>query len=68
MFGGHQTRLAMLIFMSIELTSEERRQAVASIECYFAEQLDQTIGNIAARGLLAFLRRNWSFCLQPGGG
>ena len=40
--------------MSIELTREERAQAVASIERYFTEELDQRIGNIAAGALLGF--------------
>ena len=40
--------------MSIKLTSEERAQAVTSIERYFTEDLDQRIGNIAAGALLGF--------------
>lgn len=40
--------------MAIELTREARAQAVASIERYFAEELDQRIGNIAAGALLGF--------------
>ena len=38
----------------IELTREERAQAVASIERWFSEELDQRIGNIAAGALLGF--------------
>ena len=41
--------------MSIELSKEDRAQAIASIERYFREQLDEKIGNIAAGGLLGFL-------------
>ncbi len=41
--------------MSIELSKEERAQAIASIERYFAENLDTRIGNIAAGGLLNFM-------------
>lgn len=41
--------------MSIQLTKEARAQAVASIERYFRENMDEPIGNIAAAGLLAFL-------------
>ena len=41
--------------MSIELTKEARAQAVASIERWFRENMDEPIGNIAAAGLLAFL-------------
>lgn len=40
--------------MTIELNREARTQAVASIERYFAEELDQRIGNIAASALLSF--------------
>lgn len=40
--------------MPIELNREARAQAVASIERYFAEELDQRIGNIAAAALLGF--------------
>ena len=46
--------LATLRGMSIQLSPEQRQQAIASIERYFAEQLDQKIGNITAGGLLAF--------------
>jgi uncharacterized protein (DUF2164 family) len=41
--------------MSIELSKEERQLAIASIERYFREQMDEPIGNIAAAGLLGFL-------------
>src|SRR5690349_4839699 len=40
--------------MTIELSKEDRQQAIASIERYFLEHLDQKIGNIAAGGLLGF--------------
>lgn len=40
--------------MSIELNREARNQAIASIERYFAEELDQRIGNIGAGALLSF--------------
>jgi uncharacterized protein (DUF2164 family) len=36
----------------IELTKEDRVQAVASIERYFQQNMDEKIGNIAASGLL----------------
>lgn len=39
----------------IELGKEDREQAIASIERYFLQNLDQKIGNIAASGLLGFL-------------
>jgi uncharacterized protein (DUF2164 family) len=41
--------------MTIELTKENRAQAIASIERYFRENMDEPIGNIAAGGLLGFL-------------
>jgi uncharacterized protein (DUF2164 family) len=40
--------------MTIELNREARQQAIASIERYFSEELDQRIGNIAAGALLGF--------------
>lgn len=39
----------------IELTKEARQQAIASIERYFRENMDEPIGNVAASGLLGFL-------------
>lgn len=41
--------------MAIELSKSARQQAIASIERYFEQQLEQRIGNIAAGGLLGFL-------------
>ena len=40
--------------MSIELTKEARAAAVASIERYFRENMEEPIGNVAAAGLLGF--------------
>ena len=40
--------------MSIELSKEDRQQAVASIERYFRENMEERIGNVAAGGLLSF--------------
>ncbi|NCT95882.1 MAG: DUF2164 domain-containing protein [Comamonadaceae bacterium] len=40
--------------MPIELSRDERAQAIASIERYFQEALDQRIGNIGAGALLNF--------------
>ena len=40
--------------MTIELNREARLQAIASIERYFSEELDQRIGNVAAGALLGF--------------
>jgi uncharacterized protein (DUF2164 family) len=38
----------------IELPKDARQQAIASIERYFREHMDEPIGNIAAGGLLGF--------------
>jgi uncharacterized protein (DUF2164 family) len=40
--------------MTFELSKEARNQAIASIERYFLENMDEKIGNIAASGLLSF--------------
>ena len=40
--------------MSIELSKEARAEAIASIERYFAENMEERIGNIAAGALLGF--------------
>ena len=40
--------------MAIEIDKEARKQAIASIERYFKENMDEPIGNIAASGLLGF--------------
>jgi uncharacterized protein (DUF2164 family) len=40
--------------MAIELTKEDRSQAIASIERYFRENMEERIGNVAAGGLLGF--------------
>lgn len=40
--------------MTIELSKEVRQQAIASIERYFQENMDEKIGNIAASALLGF--------------
>ena len=39
----------------IELPKESRQQAVASIERYFAQNMEEKIGNVAAAGLLGFV-------------
>ena len=38
----------------IELPKDARQQAIASIERYFRENMDEPIGNVAAGGLLGF--------------
>lgn len=40
--------------MTIEISKEARTQAVASIERYFLENMEERIGNIAAGALLGF--------------
>lgn len=41
--------------MPIELSKDTRAQAVASIERYFRENMEEPIGNVAAGGLLGFI-------------
>lgn len=38
----------------IELPKDVRQQAVASIERYFLQNMEEKIGNVAASGLLGF--------------
>lgn len=38
----------------IELDKDVRKEAIASIERYFRDNMDEPIGNIAAGGLLSF--------------
>ncbi len=40
--------------MTIEISKEARKEAVASIERYFQENMEERIGNIAAAMLLGF--------------
>lgn len=40
--------------MPIEIHKEHRTRAIASIERYFKENMDEPIGNVAAGGLLGF--------------
>lgn len=40
--------------MTIEISKERRQQAVASIERYFLENMEEKIGNITAGALLGF--------------
>jgi len=40
--------------MSIEIPKEARQQAIASIERYFLENMDEKIGNVTAGALLGF--------------
>ena len=49
--------------MTIELSSEARTEAIASIERYFAENMDERIGNIAAGALLGFFLQEIGPCV-----
>jgi len=40
--------------MAIELDKEARKEAIASIECWFQEERDERVGNIFAGALLGF--------------
>lgn len=40
--------------MTIEIPKDARQQAIASIQRYCAEHLEEPVGNVAAAGLLAF--------------
>jgi uncharacterized protein (DUF2164 family) len=40
--------------MAIELSKEAKQEAIASIERYFRENMDEPIGNMAAGALLGF--------------
>ncbi|MES2940571.1 MAG: DUF2164 domain-containing protein [Pseudomonadota bacterium] len=40
--------------MAIEIPKDARKEAIASIERYFKENMDEPIGNVAAGGLLGF--------------
>ena len=40
--------------MAIELNKDARQQALASIERYYRENMDEPIGNLAAGALLGF--------------
>ena len=41
--------------MAIELSKDDRAQAIASIERYFLDNFEQKIGNITAGALLGFV-------------
>ena len=49
--------------MTIELTKEDRQQAIDSIERYFRENMEEKIGNIAAGALLGFLIEEIGPCI-----
>ena len=39
----------------IELPKDVRQQAIASVERYFLQNMEEKIGNVAASGLLGFM-------------
>ncbi|TWO72156.1 DUF2164 domain-containing protein [Caenimonas sedimenti] len=41
--------------MTIEISKEARAQAIASLQRYFSEHMEEKIGNVAAGGLLGFV-------------
>jgi uncharacterized protein (DUF2164 family) len=41
--------------MTIEISKEARAQAIASLQRYFSENMEEKIGNVAAGGLLGFV-------------
>lgn len=41
--------------MTIELNKDDRTQAIASLQRYFQEHMDEPIGNVAASGLLGYI-------------
>ncbi|APW44297.1 DUF2164 domain-containing protein [Rhodoferax saidenbachensis] len=40
--------------MSIEISKDARKQAIASIERYFRENMEEPIGNVSAGALLGY--------------
>ena len=40
--------------MAIEISPEQRKEAIASIERYFRDNMEERIGNIAAGALLGY--------------
>jgi uncharacterized protein (DUF2164 family) len=40
--------------MSIDISKEARKQAIASIERYFRENMEEPIGNVSAGALLGY--------------
>jgi uncharacterized protein (DUF2164 family) len=47
----------------IELSKEDREQAILSIQRYFEEHMDGRIGNVAAGGLLGFFLEEIGPCV-----
>ena len=51
----------------IELSKEDRQQAIASIERYFLVNMDEKIGNVTAGALLGFFLQEIGPCLYNRG-
>ena len=49
--------------MTLQLSKDAHKQAVASIERYFRENMEERIGNIAAGGLLGFFLEEVGPCI-----
>ena len=49
--------------MTIQLSKDAHKEAVASIERYFRENMEEKIGNIAAGGLLGFFLEEVGPCI-----
>jgi uncharacterized protein (DUF2164 family) len=49
--------------MTMELNKDARAQAIASIERYFGEHLEQRIGNVQAAALLGFFLEEIAPCV-----
>jgi uncharacterized protein (DUF2164 family) len=49
--------------MTIELTKEDHNQAVESLQRYFAENMEEPIGNVTAGALLSFFLEEIAPCV-----
>ena len=49
--------------MTLQLSKDAHKQAVASIERYFRENMEEKTGNIAAGGLLGFFLEEVGPCI-----
>ena len=50
--------------MAIQLADDEKKQATVSIRRYFAEQLDQDVGDLKAQLLLDFFLKEIGPCIH----
>lgn len=49
--------------MAIELSTEAKQEAIASLQQYFKENLEEELGNIKANALLVFILEEIGPCL-----